>query len=361
MEIADLLNQVDDDADWDFEASDTEEEQDEEGDTSDLASETVRSAATSPQTQRLTGNEYVDNLIKSSGLHIIRSREVTAAYNERGELGLFSLFFTREFRTSLQSWTNEMLKEKGRQEATEYEIDAYIGLEIAMSFNPVTAIKDLWSQKLYMGQSDFATTMARNRFETIRARFQVHAPGSVPVERRELDPLWHSRRLMSQIQEKFATIAVPVGATSLDENTVRTKARSAAKTYLPSKPDKYGVRFYAAVGWESLYAYSIWDNGSGNRTRTSPAERYVGTFPALRTPLFRTLDRVDIPMKRKDPSALWIAMCGHLTKQHPAPNGHRLLALSRKDTLGVLGVIEASTLSASLFSTTEMRSRPTHS
>ncbi|POM72915.1 Hypothetical protein PHPALM_10300, partial [Phytophthora palmivora] len=95
MEIADLLNQVDDDADWRFEASDSEEEQGEEGGgTEDLTSETMQSAATSPLTQRLTGNEYVDNLIKSSGLHIIRSREVTAAFNERGELGLFSLFFT---------------------------------------------------------------------------------------------------------------------------------------------------------------------------------------------------------------------------------------------------------------------------
>eukprot|EP00644_Phytophthora_capsici_P013190 jgi/Phyca11/100987/e_gw1.5.1377.1 len=72
---------------------------------------------------------------------------------------------------------------------------------------------------------------------------------------------------MAQIQEKFAAIAVPVWAVSLDENTVRTKARSGAKTYLPSKPDKYGVRFYAVVGWGSLYAYSVWDNGSGNKTR----------------------------------------------------------------------------------------------
>ncbi|KAE9041166.1 hypothetical protein PR003_g12877 [Phytophthora rubi] len=194
-----------------------------------------------------------------------------------------------------------------------------------MSFNPVTEIKELWSQKLFMGQSDFALTMARSRFESIRPRFQVHAPGSVPVDQRELDPLWHSRRLMSQIKQKFASIAVPIGAVSLDENTVRTKARSAAKTYLPSKPDKYGVCFYAVVGWESLYAYSVWDNGSGNRTRSSPAERYVNIFPALRTSLFRTVDLGDIPIDRKDPSALWVAMCGHLTKRHPAPDGHRLL------------------------------------
>eukprot|EP00644_Phytophthora_capsici_P002674 jgi/Phyca11/105700/e_gw1.11.347.1 len=130
---------------------------------------------------------------------------------------------------------------------------------------------------------------------------------------------------MSQIQEKFAAIAVPVGAVSLDENTVRTKARSSARTFMPSKPDKYGVRFYSVVGWESLYAYSVWDNGSGNRTQTAPADKSVDVFPALRSALFRTHNRDDVCIKRKDASALSIAMCGHLTKTYPAPTQHRLL------------------------------------
>ncbi|GMF34516.1 unnamed protein product [Phytophthora fragariaefolia] len=228
------------------------------------------------------------------------------------------MFFTREFRDTLQSWTNEMLKEKGKPEATVFEMDAYIGLEITMNIIPLAEIKELWSQNICVGQPHFNKTMAQNCFETIRARFQVHAPGSVPVLRREQGPLWHSRRLLAQVQQIFAAIAVPVGAISLDEITVRTKARSGAKTYMPSKPDKYGVRFYGVVGWDSLYAFSVWDNASGNHTRTIPAERYVGVVPSLRTALFRTLDRTEIPLKRKDASALWVAMCGHLTKTFPA-------------------------------------------
>eukprot|EP00644_Phytophthora_capsici_P008213 jgi/Phyca11/125941/e_gw1.60.285.1 len=56
---------------------------------------------------------------------------------------------------------------------------------------------------------------------------------------------------MSQIQEKFAAIAVPVGAVSLDENTMRTNTRSSARTLMPLKPDKYGMRFYSVVCWET--------------------------------------------------------------------------------------------------------------
>ncbi|OWZ04679.1 hypothetical protein PHMEG_00023377 [Phytophthora megakarya] len=317
MEISQLL--VDDNAaEWEFEDSDEEDDYEvnqpgngEEELLTEFDEEEAPSLSETTLDQpKLTGNTYVDDLIRESGLHIVREREVNLAYKERGELGLFSLFFTREYRDALLSWTNTMLKDKGKKDTTVFELDAFIGLEIAMSIIPLTEIKELWSQKLFLGQSDFAKTMARNRFESIRARFQVHAPGSVPVQVRELDPLWHSRRLMAQIQQKFAAIAVPVGAVSLDENTVRTKARSGARTYMPSKPDKYGVRFYAVVGWQSLYTYSVWDNGSGNRTRTVAAERYVDVFPALRSPLFRTLERDDIPMQRKDASALWVAIIG---------------------------------------------------
>ncbi|EGZ25112.1 hypothetical protein PHYSODRAFT_434171, partial [Phytophthora sojae] len=70
---------------------------------------------------------------------------------------------------------------------------------------------------------------------------------------------------------------------------VRTKARSRARTYMPSKPDKYGLRFYAVVGWDALYVHSLWDNGSGNATRSTPAERYTELFPSLRTPLYNML------------------------------------------------------------------------
>ncbi|POM68374.1 Hypothetical protein PHPALM_15472 [Phytophthora palmivora] len=322
MEIVHLLNA--DGEDWAFEPSDTEEEEEGAGVLAADDEGERNETQTAPQPLP-TGNAYIDGIMRDSGLHIVREGEVRASYKERGELGLFSLFFMRDFRDSLRTWTNQILKDKGKPEATVYELDAYMGLEIVMSFNPVTEMKELWSQKVFMGQSDFAATMARNRFETIRAAFQIHAPDSVPAERCDQDPLWHSRRLMTQIQNKFAAIAVPVGAVSLDENTVRTKARSSARTYLPSKPDKYGVRFYAVVGWKSLYAYSIWDNGSGNRTRATPAERYIGVFPALRTALFRTLERSDVAIKRKDASALWVAMSGHLTKIHAAPNCHRLL------------------------------------
>jgi len=65
-------------------------------------------------------------------------------------------------------------------------------------------------------------------------------------------------------------MAVLKGITAFNENTARTKARMQAKSYISSKPDKYGIRFYANVEWNYLYMHSIWDNNSGNeKTITS--------------------------------------------------------------------------------------------
>ncbi|OWZ21003.1 hypothetical protein PHMEG_0004524 [Phytophthora megakarya] len=104
MNIAALLNGDNDDGDWEFErgeedasnAGDKEDERVEGGNETHPATQPLPTAGT-------IGNAYIDGIIRDSDLHIVRDKEVKAAYKEQGELGLFSLFFTREFRDSLQT------------------------------------------------------------------------------------------------------------------------------------------------------------------------------------------------------------------------------------------------------------------
>jgi hypothetical protein len=248
---------------------------------------------------------------------------------------------------------------KGETAVTASEMDAYIGLEMAMSLIPITDMKELWSNKTVQGHPDFKATMGRNRFQSIRGSLKIHPPydsdrddntedisdsdpdteevsgseesptalgvglpsarssaaatdaaplqgGTTPgaavvgsterpsarasattadaapfqgettagptVEARATrDPLRHSRPLLEHFQRKFASFAVPFGVSSVDEIGVRTKARTRAKSFMPLKPDKFAIRFYAVVGWRSLYVHSMWDNGSGNTLPTSSA------------------------------------------------------------------------------------------
>lgn len=68
-----------------------------------------------------------------------------------------------------------------------------------------------------------------------------------------LDPLWPSWELCDHFLNNFAAVSVPVVPSTLDENTIRCKARTSARNYMKSKPVKFGIRFYLVIGWDIPY------------------------------------------------------------------------------------------------------------
>ncbi|KAG6949771.1 hypothetical protein JG687_00014642 [Phytophthora cactorum] len=171
-------------------------------------------------------------------------------------------------------------------------------------------IAEFWPDRRLLGQSAFSETRTGTRFQQIPGALTLHPPEH-PTFDKERDPLWQ--------------FAVPIGVSSIDAMTVRTKARTRARTFMPSKPDKYSVRFYAVVGWSSLYVHSLWDNSSGNTMPSTPAERYTGLFPILRTPLYNTLRADEVTLEQESAIALWITMAGYQTRAMRSPTGHRLV------------------------------------
>ncbi len=55
-------------------------------------------------------------------------------------------------------------------------------------------------------------------------------------------------------------------------------AGTKAKTYLPNKPDKYGLRFFAIAGLNTAIWQRIADNFSGNTLAKSAAPDYCKLF-----------------------------------------------------------------------------------
>ncbi|KAF4143098.1 Transposase IS4 [Phytophthora infestans] len=316
MDLEALLNAADNDiGDWEVDADTDHDEAplsahlNDEEEMADAIDDLPATGDQSVSDGRMQ-NAYVSRIADKSGLHILTSS---------------GLFFSATYRDTLRGWRNARLLQIGKAEVTVAEFEAFMGLEVAMGILPLTEIKDFWSKKNFLGQKDVAETMPRNRFECLRANIQLHAPNSATESYKLMNPLWHSRDLLRHIQGQFAEIAVPTGAASFDESTVRAKARSLARTYMPSKPGKYGIRFYAVMGWDSLYIHTINDNGSGNTEPRNPAERFCGMFHELRRPLARTLAREDISVKRDSASALWVAMIGRMTLTHQSPTGRRLI------------------------------------
>ncbi|OWZ24586.1 hypothetical protein PHMEG_000336 [Phytophthora megakarya] len=148
--------------------------------------------------------------------------------------------------------------------------------------------------------------MPRTRFQQIRGALTLHPPEH-PSFDREHDPLWRCCGVMEHFQKQFAAFAVPLCVSSIDEMTVRTKARTRAKTFMPSKPDKYGLRFYAVVGWSSLYVHSLWANSSDTQVSFQLYEQHFTIRCEMKVFLVMDSD------------------AGHETRALRSPTGHRLV------------------------------------
>ena len=272
--------------------------------------------------------EYVQKIEKASKLHILKEPYLRKAFTENQEYGLFSTFFTKSLMKCILNWTNEKLKTTieliDMKTITSLELEAYIGLEMAMSIIQLNDMKDYWSTKMFLGCEMFTKTMARDRFLAIRSRIQIKVPGTYTHDQSHTDPLWMFRSLMNSFLKNSTSIAVGTGALALDENTVRTKARTKARSYIPSKPDPYGIRFYALCVWKYGYLFNFFDNNSGNTTGISQPLRYTDMFRNLRTPYERFFtENRECGIDKDSASALWMLQLGHCTKVLKDPCGKR--------------------------------------
>lgn len=223
------------------------------------------------------GQRYINEMKRLSGLYLLCPEIVKKAYDTNRELGLFGLFFTEEAREKYRAYANSSTNLK--RKISQKEFNTYIGLEIAMGLIKLTKIRDYWSTKPFLRQEDFRRAMPRDRFKDIRSSIRFTFQISDEVQPKEHDPLWHSRTLLTDFLQRCQQVAVPLYATSLDENSCRTKARTKAKSYLPTKPDKFAIRFYCVVDWKTLYLHSFFDNGSGNTMPTTIVRRVLDIFP----------------------------------------------------------------------------------
>ena len=129
--------------------------------------------------------------------------------------------------------------------------------------------------------------MVRDRFKEIRGSLSLHMEFDAQEshDRASCDPLYHSRSFLNNFIRRIVSVAVPLGSSVFDEATMGTKARTRALTYIPNKPEKYGIRFYALLGHKYQYIFSLFDNSSGHSNTIPPALRYVDLFRDIRTPI----------------------------------------------------------------------------
>jgi hypothetical protein len=258
-------------------------------------------------------NSYIKSLLDATGLEIKREADARLAYEKRKESGLFFLFLNNSFFSAILTWSNKELSKKGKGSINLVMLHAYLGLEIAMSLLQMSDIYDYWSTCMFLGSIDFHHVMSRNTFTTIRANLKFYPDDWYNHNRAVQDPLWHSRLMLQHFMKNAASVAVPKGCSALDENTVRCKARTTAKTYMKSKPTKFGIRFYSVVGWIYAYMHSLWDCGTGNHTNEPAPHRFCQIFQDMRRLYESFVDGTLV--EKTSPSALWSLLMSHQVKR----------------------------------------------
>lgn len=275
---------------------------------------------------------YTSQISSSSGLVLLQEQRIKSAVDNRGPFGLFSLFVPFATLERIRLCTNA--SQQLGTAITSREMSTFFGLFSAMSLIRLRQIKHYWSTKMFLGQSDFKALMSRNRFEAIRGAIRLVLTENVTPQLRGEDPLWHSRALIQELNRNCISLAAPRCVFAIDEATLATKARTRAKSYIPSKPDKFGIRFYTVVEWRSLYVLSVWDNGRGNLSQKSEVDRFLEVFPEMRA----HARQVSCTGSNCSARALWAVMIALQSKRIRAENGRRIVFCDNYYTSVDLGV-----------------------
>lgn len=186
----------------------------------------------------------------------------------------FILFFDEFVLDLLVENTNkyiiEVVKDKFSRTrdarlVTKNEIKAFLGLLIAGGVMRSSHLNfdDLFSPD-DMGNEFFYTTMSKQRFLFILrcVRFDDKA---TRAERQETDKLAAIRALFDYIVNKCGQLFTPSEYLTVDEQLVAFRGHCNFRQYMPSKPNKYGIKIFALVDAKNFYNLKM--------------EVYLGTQP----------------------------------------------------------------------------------
>ena len=152
-------------------------------------------------------------------------------------------------------WTNkEGSSTYGDQwiEMNEKELECFLGLLIwsGVYKSRNESIMQLWS--LDDGRAIFNKTMARNRFQQI-SRAMRFDDAARRREHHSDDKLAPVRKIFNVWEETLQDSFFPEENVTVDEQLLTYRGRVPFKQYIPSKPGKYGIKFWMLCDSKTSY------------------------------------------------------------------------------------------------------------
>ena len=178
-----------------------------------------------------------------------------ASRNVDGPLSAFQLFMRKNILLEVIRWTNKEGRITYGEEwidVTEKEFNCYLGLLILSGVykSRNESIIQLWN--VQDGRALFSKSMARNRFQQI-SRAVRFDDASRRREHRTDDKLAPVRRIFDMWEETLQDSFVPADNVTVDEQLLTYRGRVPFKQYIPSKPGKYGIKFWMLCDSKTSY------------------------------------------------------------------------------------------------------------
>ena len=180
------------------------------------------------------------------------------------EVDAFLCFFDETMLQSIVRYTNNYARsymiKKGKKAddwspIDEIELKGIIGVLFLLGVyrSQHESLRSLWSPST--GRSIFMASFSRNRFEQVLAflRFDNRADRLV---RQKADKFAAFRDLWTKFISNCRNNYCVGDCVTIDEQLIPFRGRVSFRQYLPSKPDKYGMKLFLLVDCESAYTFN---------------------------------------------------------------------------------------------------------
>ena len=181
-------------------------------------------------------------------------------------LDTLKLFLTSVILESVLSQTKLFAAQKGlATEVFQEELQAFIGLNLAMDLLRLPQVSDYWSTVEIFQTPWFPAIMSRDRFFfLLRCLHLVNSTEQKKKGEIGYDPLFKVRPLIDHLSAVFPVYYHAGRELSVDEMMIGTRCRVSFLQYIPKKPTKFGIK--------------VWVNSEANTGYVLTFQIYTGAM-----------------------------------------------------------------------------------
>ena len=135
------------------------------------------------------------------------------------------------------------------------ELEKFIGIQYARGiYGKNQPLHFLWNREF--GPPLFGMVMPRDRFKTILSHLRFDAKDTRRARLNE-DKFAHVSEVFELFRVNCCKVYTPSMFLTIDEQLLPLKTRCRLITFMPNKPDKYGLKFWVMVDTETKYVVNI--------------------------------------------------------------------------------------------------------